>query len=146
MKTALLFGICGGLLLMGTACGDDDSNGAIVPGVPGDPPIVTLTGVPSTVAVGDLVDLSASVSAPSGLRTNDTFEVLLSGPVSVSDTFDAAEVPGCSGGDTFCSVTLSELAGPIIFNEDETGTYTFTLTAFDGFNAAGSQSATFVVQ
>ena len=144
VRQVLLLGLCGGLLLT-TACGDsDDSSDILIPGIPGDPPTVFLTGLPTTFPVGvpfDFSSASASVSAPSGLRTNDTFQVVFSGILSFTDSFDAAEVAGCSGGDTFCSASLDELlADPVIF--DEPGTLTLTLTAFDVFGTSGSASFT----
>jgi len=145
MKAVWFVGIWAGLVLTTTACGDSDSSDAFVPGIPGDPPTVTLSGVPATISTGVPVDFTATVTAPSGLRTFDTFVVNLSGPSSVTDTFDVSEVPGCDAGDTFCSATLSQLIGnPIVF--EQPGTVTLTLTAFDTFNASGSQTASIVVQ
>lgn len=146
MKASLLLGLCTGLLLTTTACGDSDSN-TFVPGIPGDPPVVSFSGVPATVTVGTPVNFSASVTAPSGLRTNDTFAVAVTGAgVNLPNSFfDVDEVPDCDAGDTFCSVTLTEIVGnPPVF--EQTGTVTLTISAFDIFNASGSASATIVVQ
>lgn len=145
MRHALLLTVLGGLLLTTTAC-DEGSDAGTVVGIPGDPPTVTLSGVPPTVETGIPIDFTATVTAPSGLRTTATFGVTITGSSPFSGTFDAADVPGCSGGDTFCSVTLSDVLGgnPLVITVP--GTLTLTLTAFDVFNASGSDVATIVAE
>lgn len=144
VRNVFLLGLWGSLLLTLAACGDSDDSSGVVVGIPGDPPTVFLTGLPTTFPVGvplDFADASASASAPSGLRANDTFQVVFSGAFFLTDSFDADEVDGCSGGDTFCTSDLDDvLDNAVVF--DEPGTLTVTVTAFDVFGASGSASFT----
>ncbi len=135
-------------LVIGCGGDDGDSDVGVVPlptttptqppstPAPLVPPTISIS-VPSNVAVGQSVTISAALVTPEGL---ESFTVSVNGPgLALTQTFSPGEI-GCLAGSSSCEIGVG-----VDIPAGFTGSYNYSVTVTDLAGQSATQSGSFTV-